>query len=78
VEPGSNEAEDDAKAIDFKEEFEVLAKLDDEWKEYFHQNQSARYYSADDDAKRQFSLWIRSPNRPPCRITCSTSFPWPA
>ncbi|MFH0878969.1 MAG: RNA polymerase factor sigma-54 [Lentisphaerota bacterium] len=55
VEPGTPEPEDN-KALDFKEEFEVLARLDDEWKEYFHQNQTFRRSSPDEDAKRQFLL----------------------
>jgi len=54
VEPGSSEP-DDTKEIDFKEEFEVLARLDDEWREYFQQDQH-RSYNRDDEAKRQFFL----------------------
>ncbi|MBP7829645.1 MAG: RNA polymerase factor sigma-54 [Kiritimatiellae bacterium] len=52
IEPGTNEPEKD-KALDFKEEFEVLARLDDEWREYFHQNQAANPYTAEDAARRQ-------------------------
>jgi len=37
----------------FKEEFEVLAKLDDEWKEYFSQTTSFRGRSAEQDEQRQ-------------------------
>ena len=55
VEPGSKEPEDD-KALDFKEEFDVLARLDDEWKEYFQQSSVSHPYSVDDAAKRQFFL----------------------
>lgn len=54
VEPGSGEAEEEAKELDFKEEFKVLARLDDEWREYFHQSQSMQPYTAEDAAKRQF------------------------
>jgi RNA polymerase sigma-54 factor len=55
VEPGSHEPEKDAD-LSFKEEFDVLARLDDEWREYFHQNQAIQRYSEDDEAKRQFLL----------------------
>jgi RNA polymerase sigma-54 factor len=41
---------------EFKDEFDKLAKLDDEWREYFHQNQSSHRYSAEETAKRQFFL----------------------
>ena len=57
VEPGSAEAEAEAESqreLDFKEEFKVLARLDDEWREYFQQTQSAHHYTAEDAAKRQF------------------------
>lgn len=52
VEPGSSEPED-TKELDFKEEFKVLARLDDEWREYFQQNQT-HHYTAEDAQKRQF------------------------
>ncbi len=57
VEPGSAEAEAEAESqreLDFKEEFKVLARLDDEWREYFQQSQSFHPYTAEDAAKRQF------------------------
>lgn len=41
---------------DFREEFNNLAKLDDEWRDYFQQNRSAQKFSADDAAKRQYFL----------------------
>lgn len=53
VEPGSGEAESNAE-LDFKEQFEVLSRLDDEWREYFRQSQSFQPHTADDAAKRQF------------------------
>lgn len=42
--------------LKFKEEYEKLAKLDDEWRDYFLQAGAARPYSADDEQKRQFFL----------------------
>jgi len=56
VEPGTDQQTEDLKDLDFKEEFEVLARLDDEWRDYFKQNQVIRPYSNDDEAKRQFFL----------------------
>lgn len=41
---------------DVDEQLEALAKLDDEWREYFQQSRSAASYSADDAARRQFFL----------------------
>lgn len=52
VEPGSNETEENEE-LDFKEEFKVLARLDDEWREYFQQSQSSHQYTTEDAAKRQ-------------------------
>ncbi len=55
VEPGTQEPEKDTE-LNFKEEFDVLARLDDEWREYFHQSQNVQRYTEDDAAKRQFLL----------------------
>ena len=46
----SKETEDQ---IDFKEEFEVLSKLDDEWREYFAQTSSFRSWSPEQEEQRQ-------------------------
>jgi len=54
VEKTGNSEPEENKELDFKEEYEVLAKLDDEWREYFQQNQSYSHYSANDAEKRQF------------------------
>lgn len=53
AEPGLAAAKerDDA---EFKQEFEVLSKLDDEWREYFRLSQSTQPYTSDEAAKRQF------------------------
>jgi RNA polymerase sigma-54 factor len=55
VEPGTRE-EDKASDEAFQEEFKVLAKLDDEWREYFQQSQSIHRHTRDDEARRQFFL----------------------
>jgi RNA polymerase sigma-54 factor len=49
-EPIKTEARDDQ---DFKKEFEVLSKLDEEWKEYFSQTNVFRGRSAEMDSQRQ-------------------------
>jgi RNA polymerase sigma-54 factor len=57
VEPGMSEhpAENEARSdeTDFKEEFEVLAKLDEEWREYFSQTTSFRSRSPEQEEQRQ-------------------------
>lgn len=42
--------------LDFKEEFNTLTKLDDEWKEYFGQVGSFRKFTQQDEEKRKFML----------------------
>ena len=39
---------------DFKEEFDQLAKLDEEWREYMSQNSGYNSRSDDDEERRQF------------------------
>jgi len=55
TEPGS-EGEEKAAADDaeFKEEFDQLAKLDDEWRDYITQSSSFSGRSQDEEEKRQF------------------------
>jgi RNA polymerase sigma-54 factor len=43
----------DEERADFKEEFEVLSKLDDEWREYFSQTSSFRSRSPEQEEQRQ-------------------------
>jgi len=47
---------DDRKEMDFEKEFEVLARLDDEWRDYFYQNLQNRPYTREDAEKREFFL----------------------
>ncbi len=59
TEIGSDEGEDpkDAEADkEFKEEFDQLAKLDDEWRDYMAQSNSYSARSQDEEEKRQFFL----------------------
>ncbi len=57
VEPGmgelAKEKEPASDEADFKEEFEVLSKLDDEWREYFSQTTSFRSRSPEQEEQRQ-------------------------
>lgn len=58
-ETGSETASEDTKSTaedDFKEEFDQLAKLDDEWRDYMAQSSSYSGRSKDDEEKRQFFL----------------------
>ncbi|MBL7114851.1 MAG: RNA polymerase factor sigma-54 [Kiritimatiellae bacterium] len=55
IEPGSDSPEDNSE-LNFDEEFEALAKLDDEWRDYYFQNLQTRSYSDDEEDKRQFML----------------------
>ncbi|MFO7534095.1 MAG: hypothetical protein R6X19_00155 [Kiritimatiellia bacterium] len=49
-----NKNDADQKALDFRKEFEVLARLDDEWREYFFQEETNRPYTVEDADRRQF------------------------
>lgn len=42
--------------MDFNEEFNILTKLDDEWKEYFSQTGTFRKFTQQDEEKRKFML----------------------
>lgn len=53
VEPGG-EGTDDSKSLDFRKEFEILARLDDEWKDYFFQQRGSQPYTPEQGDKRDF------------------------
>lgn len=44
----------DTKAMDFRKEFETLARLDDEWKDYFFQQREYQRYSQDAEEKQNY------------------------
>ena len=47
--------ERDSEGMDeFKEEFDQLAKLDEEWREYFSQGSGSYSYNSEDEERRQF------------------------
>ena len=58
IEPGTGEVNENEnlEEMDFEKEFEALAKLDDEWRDYFFQDTQTSSYSSGDDEKRQFYL----------------------
>ncbi len=47
---------EDHKSLDFRKEFEILSRLDDEWRDYFFQEKEGRPYTADDAQKRDYML----------------------
>lgn len=53
VEKVNSEIED-SKAMDFRKEFETLARLDDEWKDYFFQQRGYQPYSQEAEEKRTY------------------------
>ncbi|MFC1467948.1 RNA polymerase factor sigma-54 [Verrucomicrobiota bacterium] len=55
VEPGTAEVERDLND-QFDQEFAALARLDEEWNDYFRQTRSVQSYSQADDSRRQFFL----------------------
>ncbi len=56
IEADPGDTPDDKSEMDFDKEFEVMAKLDDEWRDYFFQDLDNRPYSPDDDKKHQFLM----------------------
>jgi len=56
VETAPGEETTDNSEMDFDKEFEVLAKLDDEWRDYFFQDLDNHPYNADDERKHQFLM----------------------
>lgn len=55
VEPGTNEPEEE-KAFDLDEDFAVLARLDEEWRDYFQQTQPIQRSSHDEAAAKKAFL----------------------
>src|SRR5260370_21489041 len=57
-EPNGNDAEDRSSSdeAEFQEEFDRLAKLDEEWRDYMAQNVSYSARSQEDEERRQFFL----------------------
>jgi RNA polymerase sigma-54 factor len=54
IEPTTDNHEEENKRLDFRKEFEILARLDDEWRDYFFQEESQRPYTAEDAERRQY------------------------
>lgn len=55
VEPTDTEPEDQ-KALDFRKEFDTLARLDDEWRDYFFQEKEYHHHTSEDEEKRNFLM----------------------
>jgi RNA polymerase sigma-54 factor len=45
---------EDHKSMDFRKEFEILTRLDDEWKDYFFQERERNSYSAHSEEKHDY------------------------
>ena len=54
IEPVANTDIEDHKSMDFRKEFEILARLDDEWKDYFFQQREYQPHSSESEEKRNF------------------------
>jgi RNA polymerase sigma-54 factor len=55
IESGDGQREE-IRSLDFNEDFKVLARLDEEWRDYFFQEEAVRQYTPQDAEKRQFFL----------------------
>jgi len=56
IEPGKPGENENLNEMEFDKEFEALAKLDEEWRDYFFQDLQNTSYSVADDQKRQFLM----------------------
>ncbi len=56
IEPGAPGVAEDHHEMDFDKEFEAIAKLDEEWRDYFFQDLQQNSYSEADQEKHQFLL----------------------
>ncbi len=54
--PAATDSAADEKELDFDKEFEMLAQLDSEWRDYFFQGLQNNSYSPEDQERRQFML----------------------
>jgi len=55
IEPGTGET-DKAQEMEFEKEFETLARLDEEWRDYFYQDLHTEGYSPEAARRHQFML----------------------
>lgn len=55
IEPDVKDSNDNGE-MDFEKEYEALAKLDDEWRDYFYQERNSIPYNPDREDKRQYFL----------------------
>jgi RNA polymerase sigma-54 factor len=49
-----NPEPEDHKSMDFRKEFDILARLDDEWRDYFFQEREQRSFSSRDEERRNY------------------------
>lgn len=62
IEPDPQGPADNSKELDFEKEFEVLTRLDDEWRDYFYQNLQNSSYNPESEERRRF-LFESQPQR---------------
>ena len=53
-EPEAESKDEKTEELKFQEEFDVLAKIDDEWRDYFQQSSSFYKHTQEDEERRQF------------------------
>ncbi|NCD32448.1 MAG: RNA polymerase sigma-54 factor [Spartobacteria bacterium] len=56
------ETSDTDRELDFKEEFDSLAQMDDEWREYLQKDRTVKPFTEDDGARREY--FMNSVTRP--------------
>jgi RNA polymerase sigma-54 factor len=47
---------EDRKALDFRKEFDILVRMDDEWRDYFFQEKETHRYTSEDEERRSFIM----------------------
>jgi RNA polymerase sigma-54 factor len=54
IEPGGKSEVEDAQELAFEKEYEAMARLDDEWRDYFFQDLQNTSYSSEAEERRQY------------------------
>jgi RNA polymerase sigma-54 factor len=55
IEP-TDTTQEDQKALDFRKEFDTLARLDDEWRDYFFQEKEYHHHTSESEEKRNYLM----------------------
>jgi RNA polymerase sigma-54 factor len=54
--PGTTSETADSREMEFEKEFEALARLDEEWRDYFFQDVQSRPFTQDDEERRNYMM----------------------